>query len=75
MAGEANMRRPGAGDGIEVVDLFRIILGEYQPLAAKSGGCERPRKQIERAALHRRDARAADQPLCQLNRSPVGRGH
>ena len=66
---------PAPMRGIEIVDLLRIILGEDEPLAAKAGWCQRPRKQIQRAGLDRRDARAADQRLCQLNRSPVGRGH
>ncbi len=66
MAGKAQMRPAIADAGEEIVDAF-IALAKGKARAGKAERCQLGLEKVERAAFMRRDRRAADQPLRQID--------
>ena len=75
MPGEADMRRPRADAGEEIVDRRRAVLAESEPPAVEAAFCQGPLQHVERAGVFRRHARAADQVFGKLNRTFARLGH
>ena len=75
MTGEAEMRRPFADAGVEIVDRRGVIVLEIEAPEGEAAGLQRLDQHVERAGVDGGHAFAADQALGELNGLVAERGH
>jgi len=67
VAGKAEIRRRIAKPGIQIVDIRRIGIGKFQPVADKADPLKCCLQYIQRTGIRRRNAGAAEQVTGKLD--------